>query len=180
MPRLGPGSVQANRDCGGAAGGPRARHCPVPLSSSTHTGTAPPATLADGCVRPQRLYRAAARCMGWRPTRQGQDGGLGGTSGARPRGGGSPAGSPNGLQLVGGYTPHPLPALGTVRTRLLCLKARITTERRQPQVLDALPMAPCSAGGRSTEVGMEQRERVHPGCSLLALQECGMQVRENA
>lgn len=31
------------------------------------------------------------------------------------RGGVSPAGSPNGLQLVGGYTPHPLPAPGTVQ-----------------------------------------------------------------
>lgn len=32
-------------------------------------------------------------------------------------------------------------------SNLLCLKAGITTERLQPQILDTLPMALCSAGG---------------------------------
>lgn len=41
-------------------------------------------------------------------------------------------------------------------------------------------MALCSAGVRPREVGTEQSEPVHPGCSLSASQEGGRQTNENA
>lgn len=39
---------------------------------------------------------------------------------------------------------------------LLCLKGDIKMERRQPQSMDTLPMALCSAGIRARQVGTEQ------------------------
>lgn len=60
----------------------------VALRLGTARSSVPPHTQAeacppgpaDGCVRPRQLYRAATRCMGWRPTRQCQDGGQGESS----------------------------------------------------------------------------------------------------
>lgn len=78
------------------------------------------------------------------------------------------------------HSPSPAHSRDHEDSNLLCLKAGIKIERRQPQTLDTLPMALCSAGIRSREVGMDQSERVHPGCSLPTSQKGGMRVRENA
>lgn len=123
--------------------------------------------LADGCVRPRRLYRAAARCMGWRPTRQCQDGGQGETSETRPQGETQPEckRTASSRRL---HSPSPAHSRDREDSNLLCVKAGIKIERRQPQTLDTLPMALCSAGIRSREVGTEQSVQVHPGCSLPA------------